>query len=423
MTIRQRNGTSTSDDVEASTAPETSAAEQPESVPRGSVLEVFLVAGRLGLTSFGGPIAHLAYFRDEYVVKRRWLDEKSYADLVALCQFLPGAASSKLGMSIGILRAGPVGGLFAWLGFTLPSAIALTIAALTLGSVGVDTVDLLHGLKVVAVAVVAQAVWGMARNLAPDRPRATIAALSTAAVLLLPVQIGQITVIVLAGLVGWRLLRSQGADAGPGLRVPIPRWFGIACWVALIGLLIGLPLARTAFGSQTLALFDSAYRSGALVFGGGHVVLPLLQAEMVPTGWVGQDQFLAGYGLAQAVPGPLFTFGAYLGAAMGPAPHGVIGATIALVAIFLPSMLLTYGALPWWGVLRTRPAAQAALRGINAGVVGILLAALYNPVWTSAILRPIDFVIAMCAFLLLTVWRCPPWIVVLLAGVAGMVVA
>jgi len=409
VTIREHEPATTTEDTLA--------------VERGSLLEVFGVATRLGLTSFGGPIAHLGYFRDEYVVKRRWLDDKSYADLVALSQFLPGAASSKLGMSIGILRAGPLGGLVAWLGFTLPSAIALTVAALVLGGVGDDTINLLHGLKVVAVAVVALAVWGMARNLAPDKPRATIAVLSAAAVLLLPVQLGQLTVIVVAGLVGWRLLRSPDGDTGPGLSVPIPRWFGLACWVALLALLAGLPLARSAFGSQTLALFDSMYRSGALVFGGGHVVLPLLQAETVSPGWVSQDQFLAGYGLAQAVPGPLFTFGAYLGAAMGPAPNGVLGAGIALIAIFLPSMLLTYGALPFWGVLRSRPAAQAALRGINAGVVGILLAALYNPVWTSAILRPVDFVIALCAFALLAVWRCPPWVVVLLAGLAGAVVA
>ncbi len=411
------------EDVVTTRTTEADAPAPPEQVERGSLLEVLGVATRLGLTSFGGPIAHIGYFRDEYVDKRRWLDDRSFADLVALSQFLPGAASSKLGMSIGILRAGPLGGLVAWLGFTLPSAVALTVAALVLGGVDSDTINLLHGLKVVAVAVVAQAVWGMARNLAPDKPRATIAVLSAAAVLLLPVQLGQFLVIVVAGLVGWRLLRSADADNGPGLRVPIPRWFGVTCWVLLLGLLAGLPLARSAFGGQPLALFDSVYRSGALVFGGGHVVLPLLQAEMVPPGWVSQDQFLAGYGLAQAVPGPLFTFGAYLGAAMGPAPNGVLGAAIALVAIFLPSMLLTYGALPWWGVLRTRPAAQAVLRGINAGVVGILLAALYDPVWTSAILRPVDFVIALCAFGLLALWRCPPWLVVVLAGVAGALVA
>jgi chromate transporter len=412
MTIRHR-------DTAAVSAPDAGSSATVPEVRRGSLLEVLGVATKLGLTSFGGPIAHIGYFRDEYVVKRRWLDDKSFADLVALCQFLPGAASSKLGMSIGILRAGPLGGLVAWLGFTLPSAIALTLAALVLGGVGGDTLDLLHGLKVVAVAVVAQAVWGMARNLAPDPPRATIAVLSAAAVLVLPVRAGQLVVIMTAALVGWLLLRSPDGDNAPGLRVPVPRWLGVGCLAVLFALLAGLPLARTLVDSQQLALFDSVFRSGALVFGGGHVVLPLLQAEMVPPGWVTQDEFLAGYGLAQAVPGPLFTFGAYLGATTSGAP----GAAIALIAIFLPSILLTYGALPFWSTLRTRPAAQAALRGINAGVVGILLAALYDPVWTSAILRPVDFVIALCAVGLLMIWRCPPWLVVVLTGVAGALVA
>lgn len=392
-------------------------------VDRGSVLEVLTVATRLGFTSFGGPIAHLGYFRDEYVVKRRWLDDRTYADLVALCQFLPGAASSKVGMSIGILRAGLPGGLAAWLGFTLPSAVALTVAALALRGVGGDTIDLLHGLKVVAVAVVAQAVWGMARNLAPDRPRATMAVAAAATVFLLPTSIGQITVIAVAALIGWRFLRADDGDRGSGVVVPIPRWLATAAWVLLFALLLGLPIARALVTFQPLSLFDSFFRSGSLVFGGGHVVLPLLQSEVVPPGWMDNDQFLAGYGLAQAVPGPLFTFSAYLGAAMGPEPNGVAGAAIALVAIFLPSMLLTIGALPWWNALRTRPAARAALRGVNAAVVGILLAALYDPIWTSAILRPADFVLAMCAFALLVVWRCPPWIVVLLTAAGGALLA
>lgn len=418
MTVRQRGHP-----APTTPAPGVNSPVPTPEVPRGSLLEILGVATRLGLTSFGGPIAHIGYFRDEYVVKRRWLDDKSFADLVALCQFLPGAASSKLGMSIGILRGGPLGGLVAWLGFTLPSAIALAIAALVLGQVSDQTLDLLHGLKVVAVAVIAQAVWGMARNLAPDRTRATIALLSAAAVLVLPIQAGQLVVIAVAGLAGWWLLRSPDGDSGPGLHVPVPRWFGISCWVLLVGLLAGLPLARTLVSSQALALFDGVFRSGSLVFGGGHVVLPLLQAEAVAPGWVSEDQFLAGYGLAQAVPGPLFTFGAYLGAAMQPQPNGVLGAGIALIAIFLPSILLTYGALPFWGVLRTRPTTQAVLRGVNAGVVGILLAALYNPVWTSAIGDPADFVIALCSLGLLTIWRCPPWVVVVLAGVAGALVA
>jgi chromate transporter len=397
----------------------------PGEVPRGSALEVLGVATRLGLTSFGGPIAHIGYFRDEYVTRRRWLDDRTFADLVAMSQFLPGAASSKLGMSIGILRAGPAGGLLAWLGFTLPSAVALTVAALVLGAVDADTLRLLHGLQVVAVAVVAQAVWGMARTLAPDRPRATIAIAATAAVLLLPTEIGQVSVLVVAAVVGWRFLRDDGESEVSPLSVPIPRWAGITAWALLFALLIGLPLLRVALAVHPLAMVDAFFRSGALVFGGGHVVLPLLQAEVVPPGWIGQEQFLAGYGLAQAVPGPLFTFGAYLGAAMGPEPNGVLGAAVALIAIFLPSMLLTVGALPWWGVLRSRPAARAALRGVNAAVVGILLAALYDPLWTAAIRpdHPVDFVLALGAFGLLNVWRCPPWIVVLLTGLAGAAVA
>ena len=391
--------------------------------PRGSVLEVLLVATRLGLTSFGGPIAHLGYFRQEYVVRRQWLDEKRYAELVALCQFLPGAASSKLGISVGIVRAGLPGGLAAWLGFTLPSAVALTAAALVLRGAGGDTIALLHGLEVVAVAVVAQAVWGMARALAPDRPRATIAIAAAVAAFALPTSIAQVSVIAVAALFGWRFLHSGEDTAESRLAVGIPRWLAITSWTVLFGLLVGLPVARGLVSAHPLAVFDSFYRSGALVFGGGHVVLPLLRSEVVPPGWVGTDQFLAGYGLAQAVPGPLFTFSAYLGAAMRPEPNGIAGAAIALVAIFLPSMLLTLGALPLWGTLRSRPAARAALRGVNAAVVGILLAALYDPLWTSAILRPADFALALGAFGLLAVWRCPPWMVVLLTGIVGAVIA
>jgi chromate transporter len=405
--------------------PETQAAEEssrspaPVSAPKGSVLEVLGAATRLGLTCFGGPIAHLGYFREEYVVKRKWLDENSYADLVALAQFLPGAASSKVGISIGILRAGLAGGLAAWLGFTLPSALLLAGVAVGLRDVSGDAIDLLHGLKVVAVAVVAQAVWGMAKNLAPDRARATIAFVSAAAVFMLPTAIGQVAVIGVAGFVGWRWLREGPVNRVVPMQVRVPKWLGLTSWVLLFGLLITLPIGRSQSSSQSLAMFDSFYRSGSLVFGGGHVVLPLLQAEVIPTGWVSNDQFLAGYGIAQAVPGPLFTFAAYLGAASGPAPNGALGGLLALFAIFLPSMLITLGALPWWGSLRSRPGAQAALRGVNAAVVGLLLAALYNPVWTSAILRPADFVLALCAFGLLAIWHCPPWIVVALTGLAG----
>jgi chromate transporter len=396
--------------------------EAPESTPRGSALEVLRVASRLGLTSFGGPIAHLGYFREEYVVRRRWLDEKSYADLVALAQFLPGAASSKLGMSIGILRAGPLGGLAAWVGFTLPSAVALTVAALLLRGADSDTIDLLHGLEVVAVAVVAQAVLGMARNLTPDFPRGLLALAAAGAVLVLPTAVAQVAVIAAGAAIGWRWLRSDSEPPAEHPPVPIPRWLGAGCWIALLTLLVALPVARGLVSFQPLAIFDSFFRSGSLVFGGGHVVLPLLQSEVVPPGWIDNDRFLAGYGLAQAVPGPLFTFSAYLGAAMGPEPNGVAGAAIALVAIFLPSMLLTYGSLPWWGSLRSRPAAQAALRGVNAAVVGILLAALYDPVWTTAILSPSDLGLALGAFALLVVWRWRPWVVVALTGAAGALI-
>jgi chromate transporter len=396
---------------------------QATGVPRVSVREILVVATRLGLTSFGGPIAHLGYFRDEYVLKRRWLDDRTYADLVALCQFLPGATSSKLGMSIGILRGGLRGGLAAWLGFTLPSAVLLASAAILLLGVSGDTISLLHGLKVVAVAVVAQAVWGMWRSLAPDRFRATLAIGAAAAVLVLPTTVGPVGVIAVAGLVGWRFLRAEKVGADLPVPVPIPRWLAVVAWTVLFGLLIGLPIARALVSAQPLSLFDSFYRAGSLVFGGGHVVLPLLQSEVVPPGWVSNDQFLAGYGLAQAVPGPLFTFSAYLGAAMRPEPNGVLGAAIALVAIFLPSMLLTLGALPRGCRLRSRPGVLAALRGVNAAVVGILLAALYRPVWTTAILRPADFVLALGAFGLLVLWRCPPWVVVLLTAAGGALTA
>lgn len=413
-------GSAMTDSPAVSSTPESDSATE---LPRGNALEVLGVATRLGLTSFGGPIAHIGYFRDEYVQRRRWLDERTFADLVALCQFLPGAASSKLGMSIGILRAGPIGGLMAWLGFTLPSAAGLTAIAIALHNADPHTLALLHGLKVVAVAVVAQAVWGMARNLAPDRTRATVAVVAACAVLTLPISIGQISVIAAAAVFGWLWLKPDELSTPPRIHTPVPRWLGITCWVLLFVLLAGLPLLRSQVDSQPVSMFDSFYRSGLLVFGGGHVVLPLLQAQVVPSGWIGNSEFLAGYGFAQAVPGPLFTFAAFLGAAMGPSPNGVLGAVIALFAIFLPSMLMAYGALPWWGLLRSRRGAQAALRGVNAAVVGILLAALYKPVWTTAILKPEDFVLGLSAFAVLVFWRWPPWLVVTLtAGIGALLV-
>jgi chromate transporter len=391
----------------------------------GSAAEVFAVFLKLGLTSFGGPIAHLGYFRDEIVARRRWLDERTYADLVALGQFLPGPASSEVGIAIGQLRAGYGGALAAWLGFTLPSAIALVLFAYGMAALGdVAGGGWLHGLKVVAVSVVAHAVLGMMRTLAPDKARATLAVVAAVIVLLAPGAWAQIAAIAVGAVAGLALLRD-----GPALpdHVALPprvgRIAGALMLAAFFAMLIGLPLLAAAVPDQTVRLVDAFYRAGSLVFGGGHVVLPLLQAEVVPPGWVGNEAFLAGYGAAQAVPGPLFTFAAYLGAVMGPQPNGWLGAAICLVAVFLPAFLLTLGALPFWDTLRRQPAAQAALKGVNAAVVGLLLAALYHPVWTSGIANAGDFAIAVVAFLLLLVWQAPPWLVVILSAAAGAALA
>ena len=387
------------------------------------VLEVLGVATRLGLSSFGGPVAHLGYFRDEYVVRRRWLDEATYADLVALCQFLPGPASSQVGIAIGITRAGLLGGVAAWLGFTLPSAIALVAFAYGLRGLGVADAGWLHGLKVAAVAVVALAVWGMARSLTPDRARATIAILAAMGALLWPTGVGQVAIITVAALGGLRFL--PGPASAPTARRPVAvgRRLGAAMLGLFFVLLIVLPVVRQLVGSQALAVFDSFFRVGSLVFGGGHVVLPLLQAEVVPPGWVTREEFVAGYGAAQAVPGPLFTFAAYLGAVMGPRPNGLAGAALALVAIFLPSFFMVVGALPFWDALRRRASFQSALRGVNAAVVGLLLAALYQPVWTSAVHGPADVGLALAAFGLLALWKAPPWLVVVLAAAGGSLIA
>lgn len=391
---------------------------------RGSLAEVFGAFTKLGFTSFGGPVAHLGYFRDEFVVRRKWLDEHAYADLVALCQFLPGPASSQVGIALGLMRAGLAGALAAWVAFTLPSAIALVLFAYGVGALG-DAAGSgwLHGLKVAAVAVVAQAVLGMMQSLAPDRERATLAVVAAAVVIAIPSALGQIGAIVLGGIVGITLLRGS-ADASNGeLPIRVSRTVATAALVLFFALLIVLPIAAGAVGNQALTYFDSFYRAGSLVFGGGHVVLPLLQAEVVPPGWMTNDDFLAGYGAAQAVPGPLFTFAAYLGAVMGPAPNGWMGAAICLVAIFLPSFLLIVGALPFWQELRVRPDAQAALRGVNAAVVGLLLAALYDPVWTAGIKSGADFTLGAAAFLLLYIWKTPPWLVVALCALGGAALA
>jgi chromate transporter len=392
---------------------------------RGSFLEVLWVSARLGLTSFGGPIAHLGYFHEEYVARRRWIDEQSYADLVALCQFLPGPASSQVGISIGMLRAGFLGGIAAWLGFTAPSALALIAFAFGVGAfAGAADAGWLHGLKIVAVAVVAQAVWGMARSLCPDRERATIAILASIATLAWPTAIGQISAIVIAGIFGALLFSDapvQNAASPPAF--PIGKKAGIAAWCIFFSLLAGLPLLRQLWPSHGLEVFDSFFRAGSLVFGGGHVVLPLLQAEVVSPGWVSNEQFVAGYGAAQAVPGPLFTFSAYLGAVMANEPNGWSGALLALIAIFFPSFLLITGALPFWDLLRAAPIFQAALKGINAAVVGLLLTALYKPVWTSAIDSPADFGLGLIAFGLLMFWKWPPWLVVVVTAIGGEIIA
>src|SRR5215467_170434 len=391
-----------------------------ETVPTGTALEVLTAFTRLGLTSFGGPVAHLGYFRTEFVERRRWLDDASYADLVALCQFLPGPASSQVGIAVGLSRAGYAGALAAWIGFTLPSAVAMVAFGYGIGALG-DAAGSgwLHGLKVAAVAVVAQAVLGMARTLAPDRARATLAVAAAIIVLGAPSSWGQIGAIALGGIVGALLLRGGEAIAPAALPLSVSRSLGALLLVLFFALLVGLPLLAAAVPSQALKEFDAFYRAGSLVFGGGHVVLPLLQASVVPPGWVDNDAFLAGYGAAQAVPGPLFTFAAYLGTVMRTPPNGWVGALICLSAIFLPSFLLVIGALPFWEQLRRRPMAQAALRGVNAAVVGLLLAALYQPVWTVGITSAADFALAVAAFLLLFMWQTPPWLVVILSAAAG----
>ena len=398
---------------------------RPQESPRGTAAEVFRVFLRLGLTSFGGPVAHIGYYRAELVERRKWLDEHAFGDIVALCQFLPGPASSQTGFSIGILRAGLPGGFAAWLGFTLPSALAMILFGYGVTRFGdLSGAAWLHGLKIVAVAVVAQAVWGMARSLAPDKERATVAVGAAILALAVPTAWGQVGAIVAGGLIGWGLLADRVATRpGAPLAVHLPRAWSLAALLLFFLLLFGLPLVAAAVPAQPIRLFDAFYRSGALVFGGGHVVLPLLQAEVVPPGWVSNDAFLAGYGAAQAVPGPLFTFSAYLGTVAGPAPNGWVGGLICLIAIFLPSFLLLIGALPFWDALRRRASVQAALLGVNAAVVGLLLAALYRPVWTSAIFGPADFALGILAFLLLALWAVPPWLAVLLGALAASVVA
>jgi chromate transporter len=383
-------------------------------------LEIFRVFLRLGCTSFGGPVAHLGYLRAEFVAKRRWLTDDAYGDLVALCQFLPGPASSQTVFALGWQRGGWAGGLLASLGFTLPSAALMILAGCGLAAFGDPAhAGWLHGLKLAAVAVVAQAVWNMGRNLCPDFPRLVIALLAAAVLLWQPNVFAQLAVIAGGALAGWMIFQKQISPAEKFAAAEKPDHVRAGGILALFFLLlIFLPVLASVTGNHAVAVGDAFYRAGALVFGGGHVVLPLLRAEVVPPGWVDDQTFLAGYGLAQAVPGPLFTFAGYLGAVMTPG-HAVLGGLGCLLAIFLPAWLLVAGALPFWQSLRGKIRAQAALRGANAAVTGVLLAALWQPVITTGVRDARDAATAVAALVLLQKFKVPPWLVVLLCAAAG----
>ena len=378
------------------------------------LIEIFVVSTKLGLTSFGGPIAHLGYFHEEYVRRRKWLDEQGYANLVALCQFLPGPASSQVGIGIGVLRGGLLGGIFAFLGFTIPSVIALILFALILKGIDIGNASWIHGLKIVAVAVVAHAIWGMAHKLTPDLSRKAIALLALIGSLLWQTAYTQVGVILIAAVAGFIIYKGQNEDSPATIQVPLSRRFAFICLGLFFGLLIVLPILRELTGSSWVTMFDSFYRSGSLVFGGGHVVLPLLEREFVPGGWLSKEAFLAGYGAAQAVPGPLFTFASYIGAVA----DGWAGGLLATFAIFLPAFLLVLGTLPFWNSLSRNPKIKGALMGVNAAVVGILISAFYDPIWTSSILGPKDFAFAAVLFSMLAYWKLPPWVVVV-SGILG----
>ena len=412
----------TEDEATARSRPIRAVTDAPPSQRLAEVGTEFL---RLGLTSFGGPVAHLGYFREAFVVRRQWLSERHYADIVALCQFLPGPASSQVGIAIGFERAGYLGALLAWAGFTLPSALLLLGFAYGLGQWGLlSDPGLLHGLKLAALAVVAQAVWSMGKSLAPDTPRRLIAVLAAAAVLVFPGGSPPIGVLLLA-LAGGALFAIGTATAAASEPVAEPenRRIAATLLVAFVVMLIGLPLLVALTGNPVLVIADKFYRAASLVFGGGHVVLPLLQAELVPPGLLPRDVFLAGYGATQAVPGPLFSFAAFAGAELTAPPNGLFGAALALFAIYLPSFLLVLGALPFWYRLRQIGRLRAGLDAANAAVVGLLLAALYDPVFVGAVRRPGDFALALLALAALTLLKLPPWLVVLLSAAAGLGVA
>ncbi|GLO67986.1 chromate transporter [Oceanobacillus kimchii] len=395
--------------------------KQNEKSSLKALLEILFISTRLGLTSFGGPIAHLGYFHDEYVRRRKWMDEKSYADLVALAQFLPGPASSQVGIGIGVMRAGTLGGIVSFIGFTIPSVVALVIFALLMQSFNVGEMGWIHGLKLVAVAIVAHAIIGMATKLTPDLQRKTIALVALVVTLLWQTVYSQVVVILIAAMIGYVIYKNYSNDVQAShTHVKIlTKKFGFICLSLFFGLLLLFPILREITTSHWVAMFDSFYRSGSLVFGGGHVVLPLLEREFVPTGWVSEEAFLAGYGAAQAVPGPLFTFAAYLGAVM----NGWIGGLVATIAIFLPAFLLILGTLPFWNSLRNNHKIKGALMGVNAAVVGILIAAFYQPIWTSAVLSPIDFAFAAILFSMLVYWKLPPWVIVLTGAIGGTLIS
>ncbi|PSL42217.1 chromate transporter [Planomicrobium soli] len=380
-----------------------------------SLMEILFVSTRLGLTSFGGPIAHLGYFHEEYIRRRKWMDEKSYADLVALAQFLPGPASSQVGIGIGVMRGGVLGGIVSFIGFTLPSVIALILFALILQNFDVAESGWIHGLKIVAVVVVAHAILGMAKNLAPDLNRKAIALFVLVATLFWQSTFTQVGVILIAAVIGYFLYRNSAETDENRVQFPIAKRFSAICLGLFFALLFLLPILREATGSYWVAMFDSFYRSGSLVFGGGHVVLPLLEQEFVPTGWLSEEAFLAGYGATQAVPGPLFTFAAYLGTVM----NGWQGGLFATVAIFLPAFLLILGALPFWDMLRNNKKIKGAVMGVNAAVLGILISAFYTPIWTSSILEPMDFALAAVLFSMLVYWKLPPWVIVICGAIGG----
>jgi len=389
--------------------------------PEGGAAEVFRIFLRLGLTAFGGPIAHLGYFRQEFVARRRWLSEDQYAQLLALCQFLPGPASSQVGFGLGLVRAGWLGALAAFVGFTLPSAALLfAFAVLVPGLSGDVGTAVLHGLKLVALVVVAQALLGMSRQLCPDIPRATLAVLATVLLLVTTQAWMQVAVIVAGGLVGALWLRNVAVVDTTGLRVRHGAGMAVGLLSLFLLLLVGLPLAAVT-GAGLATVVDAFYRAGALVFGGGHVVLPLLEEAVVSPGWVGEEAFLAGYGAAQAVPGPMFAIASYLGALLPGANGGLLGATMATLAIFLPGFLLLAGVLPFWSRIVSRPSAARAVAGVNAAVVGLLAAAFYDPIWVTAIRHELDLAIALIGFLMAVSWRLSPLLVVLWCLVASAV--